>query len=551
MAGVTLYAPGAGEEVRSTHVGQFVNLITGAASGGALVKLNDVSDSTSYSTIIGNQDTTNGYALKVQFGPAGSPTTLATFQKSSSRIQSVNGTHYLDVSNTGVALTGSVSFNGQSITRGLNVFNVLDYGVQTSTNAIEASAGTAVRAANNTAFETLMVALRAAGGGDIEFPPHAVNRFYPFNAPLTVSHTTGAGVSVGLRGHGQSSVLQFYGMNGSANGLDLGVGSSGSIWRQSHIRDLVLQADTVTVPTGGSLVRLQSVNGFEMGNLWMRHGWSGIEIGTPATTGVSNIPFHVRIRDVDLDLRSGSSGDAVKINAAAGVWILSSTFDGDSTLSTGLRVAPVGTNVTASGYSAMDSLWVVDSNFNGHLTDVVFGQSGLLANVFMSRTHFDGAGIGASSAYAVRIETAAAATVENVQISDPWVAVYATSASYGILLNDTTGIIRFVTIKGGYFTGAKTGAIVLAGSPQNVVIEGNVINGATLANNHEIDVAGGDGIVISGNRVSGPATSGYGVITASGVTNVVMVGNNATGKLTGNSLMAGATSSTRVFSANI
>ena len=551
MAGVTLYAPGPGEEVRSTHVAQFVNLCSGAANGGALVKLNDVSDSTSYSVIVGNQDTTNGYALKVQFGAVGSPTTLATFQKSSSRIQSANGSHYVDISNTGVTITGTLTINTQTVGAGVNVFNVLDYGIQTSTQAVEASAGTAVRAANNTALNTLLTALRTAGGGVIEFPAHAEGRMYPFNAPITLTHA-GAALTIGLQGKGYSSALQFYGLTATSHGLDF-AGSSSSAWRQSFVRDMVLVADTsASSPTGGALIRMKTVVGMELANLWLRHSYAGIHVGAVDNTGL-NIPVQVRMRNIDVDLHPTSGGIGLQLYPAGGVWVSNSTFDGNVLASVGMRATPVGNTIAPTAYNAIDSLWVDNCNFNGHAIGVRFGQSGQLSNVFISRTHLDGVGQGATSGIAMQIETSATAVVENMQLTDMWLATYPTTGvGYGLYVVGSTGTIRNVIVQGLYSTQALSAAVYVTGTGvTNLTLANAFINGATAVNNNEIDIVGGTGITIIGNRVSGPGNSGYAIVAASGVANLVMTGNNGTGKATGGTAMLGTSSSTRVLGANI
>ena len=551
---VTLYAPSAGEEVRATHVAQFVNLHTGASGGGALVRLYDVSDSASYSVVVGNQDTTNGYALKIQYGPVATPTTLATFAKGGSRVQSASGSHYLDVSNSGVVISGTLTLNGSTIGSGIRAFNVLDYGITTSTDLIEES-GSAIRANNNTQLATVMTAVEAADGGEIFFPSHTINRFYPFN-PVTLSHTTGAGITVGLRGQGQSSILQFYGTTSGFSGAYLNLaGSAANPFRQSWIRDLVLQATPSTTAafaiTTGALLQVQTAFGYDVENCWFRHGWRGIEIGAGSLTGITAIPQNVRIRNVDLDLKTSSTDSAVVLRSAAGISLVDSTFDGSSSGTIGLRVVPDGTNVTATGYSAFDTLWVRGCNFKDHKTGLRMGEAGLVANVMFSNSHLDGIGAaGVTNAVALHIETAGAATVENVQVSDAWMAVNATTTGYGALVSDATGAIRNVQIRGNYWTGPVSGAIVVQGSPVALVITGNLINGAAAAGVSEIDVAAGDRIVIANNVVQGQSTSGYGIFAASGVTNLLVHGNISTGKTSGVGF-AGTTSATRIFANNI
>lgn len=82
---VTLRSPGtvvARDLILATDVTNIVGCILGTAGYGQLIRGVALDDSTNYANIFGNKDTTNGRALKVQYGDhAGTPTTLATFAK--------------------------------------------------------------------------------------------------------------------------------------------------------------------------------------------------------------------------------------------------------------------------------------------------------------------------------------------------------------------------------------------------------------------------------------------------------------------------------------
>lgn len=70
-----------GDEVQSAHHNALAGLINGTANSGNPVLFYQYDNSANYSLTVGNQDTTNGYALKVQYGTVVSPTTVATFGK--------------------------------------------------------------------------------------------------------------------------------------------------------------------------------------------------------------------------------------------------------------------------------------------------------------------------------------------------------------------------------------------------------------------------------------------------------------------------------------
>lgn len=73
--------PNQGDTILASHVTQLTKAARGAAGFGqdiAYVQRNNPSD---YANKLGNVDTTNGYALRVQYGPAASPTSIATFAK--------------------------------------------------------------------------------------------------------------------------------------------------------------------------------------------------------------------------------------------------------------------------------------------------------------------------------------------------------------------------------------------------------------------------------------------------------------------------------------
>lgn len=72
----------AGDPVASADHNALAGLFNGTTGYGEPAKFYELNDATAYSVIAGNQDTTNGYAFKAQYGTlSGTPTTLATIAK--------------------------------------------------------------------------------------------------------------------------------------------------------------------------------------------------------------------------------------------------------------------------------------------------------------------------------------------------------------------------------------------------------------------------------------------------------------------------------------
>ena len=72
----------AGDPVASEDHNVLAGLFNGTTGYGQPAKFYELNDATAYSVIAGNQDTTNGYAFKAQYGTlSGTPTTLVTIAK--------------------------------------------------------------------------------------------------------------------------------------------------------------------------------------------------------------------------------------------------------------------------------------------------------------------------------------------------------------------------------------------------------------------------------------------------------------------------------------
>lgn len=83
---MSFVTPNNGQIVLPSHVGQFSRALGGVEGGGQPIRLTQYSDAVDYANVLGNADTTNGLALKIQYGTTGSPVTIATFAKAGTTI---------------------------------------------------------------------------------------------------------------------------------------------------------------------------------------------------------------------------------------------------------------------------------------------------------------------------------------------------------------------------------------------------------------------------------------------------------------------------------
>jgi hypothetical protein len=107
---VTLRSPGSvlnhRDFVQATDVTNIVGAIVGTAGYGQLIRMVDYEDATNYTNILGNKDTTNGRALKIQYGDhAGTPTTLATFAKAAIKFELPATIKQADLTDPGTGYT--------------------------------------------------------------------------------------------------------------------------------------------------------------------------------------------------------------------------------------------------------------------------------------------------------------------------------------------------------------------------------------------------------------------------------------------------------------
>lgn len=124
---MTLPSPARGQPILHTHITAFSNLLGGVADAGEDIRLTQRTNASDYANVLGNVDTTNGYALKVVYGTSGSPTTLMTVSKAT-------GTKVFSGALTTPALTAQNTVSGGTIavfqnSASTNIFTITPAGM--------------------------------------------------------------------------------------------------------------------------------------------------------------------------------------------------------------------------------------------------------------------------------------------------------------------------------------------------------------------------------------------------------------------------------------
>lgn len=102
---VTLASPVARDLILAAHVANTTGALLGSAGFGQLFRFNDISDSTNYSVIIGNQDSSNGRALHITYGTTGAATTIASFAKAAISLDVLTAFKHADLTNPAAGYT--------------------------------------------------------------------------------------------------------------------------------------------------------------------------------------------------------------------------------------------------------------------------------------------------------------------------------------------------------------------------------------------------------------------------------------------------------------
>lgn len=487
-----LVTPNSGDVIQASHIAQLTGLIAGSAGKGQLVQFHQYEDATNYANVFGNKDTTNGRALKVQYGdPSGTPITLATFQKSSSRIQSNDGTDYIDISNSGVAVTGAFSINGQSVGAGVKVYNVLDYEIVAGTDNTYA-------ANNTTKLATLWTTVANAGGGAIYFPAGQ----YAFNASTTLDHGVGSTIrGIGIMGDGQATRLNLYGTTGPWFSFATAVGSA---CQDGFVKDLAIWHKGVTA--SGATIRHGALSNWAYENVYMVDSggglapYYGIEIaGSVAQTNVwvRNCKFEeTKIACIRV-ANSGSSG---------GLFVTGSDLSGNGSTSFGIDFVNAG---------AWDTVEVIGGLIKDHSVGIrKTAGAGLVSNVLIQGVKLDG-----NANYGIQVQPPTSSACTTWQILGCWIS----AGNRGVWVDETGGgTLAGVQVSDTYITGPDDGGIIIGAGVDETLITGNRINAAAtnFSTTYGIDIGGASGtitdVIVMGNwiKVGGSASGAMRISSA-------------------------------------
>ena len=522
---VSLATPSPLDRILSEHVKNLSNLILGASGYGQRVQFTQYSDATNYANTFGNTDTTNGRAVKIQYGdPSGSPVTLATFQKSGSRIQSNDGTEYLDVSNSGVAVTGTFTLNGSAINAGVSVYNVLDHGVTDGT-------GTTYAGANTTALQTLWTTTATAGGGVIYFPPGD----YSFNA-TTLDHAQGTGATkaITLKGAGGSSIVKFYGSSGPY--LTVASTASSPV-AQCGIEDLYINHGQL--PSSGATIRLGYVSLYHMEDVHLQgnEAFIALQFIKSGNAHLRNCTFSVQ------NVANAVSVDFAQDVATGGVQMTSCNLSGPSGVAAASKLSR---GIRLNNSSLVDTVVLNNCTLKDHLYCVVSGSGGAngdVANLQMNGGYLD------ASAYNVVLDPAA-------DYYGWWFTGVWCAATYNnVLLNLTNGgSLSSIVFFGGYMTDATQGAVSVSGAVSNFQLHGVTVNAGTTNSGSYAGVeffGAATNARVSDCSISTGTSAAACIKTASAATPLLFSGNILRGSADADGIVdAGATSAARVITGN-
>lgn len=546
-----LATPAALQKILADHVGNLSRCLTGVAGYGQRILLTALEDATNYANTLGNKDTTNGRAVKIQYGDqSGLPVTLATFQKSSSRIQSNDGTDYVDISNSGVAVTGAFSINGQTVGAGIRVYNVLDHGLVTGGDSTNA-------AANTTALVALWSTVSAAGGGVIYFPPGT----YPINA-TSFNHATGSAKSISLHGSPGLTTIKVYGSAGPF--LDIANATASALIR-CGLKDLtILHGTAVGTATKGPTMRLGCVSQYRLENVRIMADTNGATHYSPDTclqiggtgdaiNGLELIDCKFQTRtDYSVILANGLTPICVDVaaNAAgAGLKLLNCELDG-----------AYDTSATPDeGYS----IGLRFSN-SADWDTVLVGQGCVIKDHKVAILKSAGAGnvenvtiIGATLDFCedanIQLEPPSGADVANWLIVGTWMS----ALTRNIVANESgSGVVEKIAFVGCYMTNATTSAVTIGAGVDDKILVGNLIpSSVSGVGNSVVEIgtaSAGLNLVAVGNIVKAAAsTADASIEVGSGEDAVAVVGNvsrvedisfgpsvDATAASTGNAFLA-------------
>ncbi len=521
----TLATPSPLDKILSEHVKNLSNLVLGASGYGQRVQFTQYSDSTNYANTLGNTDTTNGRALKVQYGdPSGSPVTLATFQKSSTRIQSADGTDSLDISNSGVAVTGTFTVNGTTIQPGMTVYNVLDNGITEGT-------GTTYAGANTTALQTLWTTTATAGGGIIYFPPGD----YSFNA-TTLDHAQGTGATkaITIKGAGGSSILKFYGSTGPYLTI---ASTATSPLTQCGLEDLYINHGQY--PTSGATIRLGYVSLYHLKNvhLYGHEAFIGLQFIKSGNAHLRNSTFSVQ------NVANAVCVDFAQDVSSGGVQMTGCNLSGPDGVAAASKLSR---GIRFNNSELVDTVVLYNTTLKDHLYCITGQGSGDVANLQMNGGYLD------ASAYNVVLDPVA--DYYGWWFNNVWCAATYTN----VLLNLTNGgTLSSICFTGGYMTDATLGAVSVTKGVSNFQLDGVTINAGTTNSGSYAGVeffnssGAPSNVRVTGCYIATGTSAAACIKTASAATPILFANNILRGSADADGIVdGGATSAARVIANN-
>lgn len=523
---MALVTPANGETIQASHIAQLTGLVAGTAGKGQLVQFTQYEDATNYANVFGNKDTTNGRALKIQYG-TGTPVTLATFQKSSSRIQSNDGTDYIDISNSGVAVTGAFSINGQSVGAGVAVYNVLDYQIISGTDSTYA-------ANNTTKLATLWTTVATAGGGVIYFPPGQ----YAFNASTVLDHGLNTTVrGMGIMGARQATKLNLYGTAGPWFSFATAVGSA---CQDGFFKDVAIWHKESTA--SGATIRHGALSNWTYENIHMVDSGGGLAPYYGIEIAGSVAQTNIWVQDCKFEKTKIACIRVANTSASGGLFIRRCDLSGNGSTSFGIDCVNSG---------AFDTIDVVSSLLKDHSAAIrKVSGAGYVSNVSVGLCKLDGV-----ANYGIQVQPPTSSACTTWQISDCWIA----AENRGIWMDETGGgSLTGVQISDTYITatindGPNDGGIVIGAGVDQTIITNNRINAAAtnFSTTYGIDIGGASGtitdVTVIGNWIKVGGSASGAMRISSGADPVVSAGNTFRGV---NDVFGGSTGTSRIDDAS-
>jgi hypothetical protein len=512
----------AGDEILAEHIQELQGALTGNATDGQQVLLTDYSSADNYSFTVKNPGA-GGKAVNVK---ASTGNDLLLINDSSSVLKSADGTDYITVSNSGVAITGAFSINGQSVGAGLRVYNVLDHGI-----AGESTATSTLAATNSTALAALWVTVATAGGGTIYFPPNSTGQHYALNA-TTLNHALGYTVSVNIQGGGYGTLLKFFGTTGPF--LDVATASTSAV-TLGYIRDLAI--GHAAEVTSGSTIRFGQVSSYKIENVHILFSGSTLCAYSALTLGNGTLVcLNTKVINCFWTVTDTKSNAPIISLAGSvangGLAIINSALEGGSTTGKSNIIG-----ILCGASALWDGIQIINSGIGKVKRGISVGNTSV-ANVQITSSYLDSTG-----EHNILVTGTAGTTANTWQLSNVWMASDATH----IELAASTGQAHNWLIDNCYLTNATASSIIASGGIKNLIIRG-CLAGATIGSAIPVwDIQAGENVIVANNIVTGGGSASSSIAIAAGVDPVVLIGNLNRGV---NDSFGGATDASRIDADN-